>query len=49
MIATGINMLAIVERQLAQDTPEHRGDDWASLALAVRDKLAVANPRHPAI
>ncbi len=25
------NMLAIVERQLAQDTPEHIGDDWAAL------------------
>mgnify|MGYP003450431585 CR=1 FL=1 len=22
------------------------GDDWASLADAVRDKLAVANPKH---
>ena len=22
------------------------GDDWASLAMAVRDKLAVANPKH---
>jgi hypothetical protein len=43
------NMLAIVERELAQDTPEHAGDDWASLAMAVRDKLAVANPRHLAI
>ena len=41
------NMLAIVERELAQETPEHAGDDWASLAMAVRDKLAVANPRAP--
>lgn len=40
------NMLAIVERQLAQDTPDHTGDDWASLASAIRDKLAVANPKH---
>ncbi|MBV9936501.1 MAG: phosphotransferase family protein [Actinobacteria bacterium] len=40
------NMLAIVERELAQDTPPHAGDDWASLAMAVRDKLAVANPKH---
>lgn len=40
------NMLAIVERQLAQDTPPHAGDDWASLASAIRDKLAVANPKH---
>jgi aminoglycoside phosphotransferase (APT) family kinase protein len=43
------NMLAIVERQLAQDTPQHTGDDWASLAMAVRDKLAVANPKHLAL
>jgi len=58
------NMLAIVERELAQPTSDHRGsvaaggslvprehaqrrgDDWASLARAVRDKLAVANPKH---
>ena len=44
------NMLAIVERELAQPPREHRGDDdgddWASLAGAVRDKLAVANPKH---
>jgi aminoglycoside phosphotransferase (APT) family kinase protein len=40
------NMLAIVERELAQETPAHTGDDWGSLAMAVRDKLAVANPRH---
>ncbi|MEY2469557.1 MAG: hypothetical protein QOF21_2255 [Actinomycetota bacterium] len=39
------NMLAIVERELAQDTPAHDGDDWPSLARAVRDKLAVANPK----
>jgi len=43
------NMLAIVERELAQDTPVHTGDDWASLAMAVRDKLAVANPKHLAL
>jgi hypothetical protein len=40
------NMLAIVERELAQPPRAHEGDDWASLARAVRDKLAVANPRH---
>jgi aminoglycoside phosphotransferase (APT) family kinase protein len=40
------NMLGIVERELAQDTPDHPRDDWASLAMAVRDKLAVANPKH---
>ncbi len=40
------NMLAIVERELAQPVRVHDGDDWASLASAVRDKLAVANPKH---
>ena len=40
------NMLAIAERELAQPPTEHTGDDWSSLARAVRDKLAVANPRH---
>lgn len=41
------NMLAIVERQLAQTPSSWDGaTDWASLAMAVRDKLAVANPKH---
>ena len=40
------NVIAIVERQLAQDSHAPHGDDWASLALVVRDKLAVANPKH---
>jgi aminoglycoside phosphotransferase (APT) family kinase protein len=40
------NMLALAERELAQPPAEHTGDDWPSLARAVRDKLAVANPRH---
>jgi aminoglycoside phosphotransferase (APT) family kinase protein len=40
------NMLAIVERELAQPVREHRGDDWPALAAAVRDRLAVANPTH---
>jgi aminoglycoside phosphotransferase (APT) family kinase protein len=40
------NMLSMVERELAQPPGDHRGDDWASLARAVRDKLAVANPKH---
>src|SRR5262249_36487680 len=40
------NAVAIVERQLAQDSQAPPGDDWASLALTVRDKLAVANPKH---
>ena len=40
------NMLAIVERELAQPAAADAGDDWASLANAVHDKLAVANPKH---
>jgi aminoglycoside phosphotransferase (APT) family kinase protein len=40
------NVLAIVERELAQAPVPHDGDDWPTLALAVRDRLAVANPRH---
>ena len=38
------NIVAIVERELAQAPREHTGHDWPSLARAVRDKLAVANP-----
>jgi Ser/Thr protein kinase RdoA (MazF antagonist) len=40
------NVVAIVERQLAQDSHAPHDDDWGSLALTVRDKLAVANPKH---
>jgi hypothetical protein len=41
------NMLAIVERELAQPVRDDwRGDDWSTLARTVRDRLAVANPRH---
>jgi aminoglycoside phosphotransferase (APT) family kinase protein len=40
------NMLAIVERELAQQELPYAGNDWASLADAVRLKLAVANPKH---
>jgi hypothetical protein len=40
------NVLAIVERELAQEPHPHEGDDWPSLARRVRDKLAVANPKH---
>jgi aminoglycoside phosphotransferase (APT) family kinase protein len=41
------NMLAIVERELTQAPSTWDGaDDWPSLAMAVRDKLAVANPKH---
>jgi aminoglycoside phosphotransferase (APT) family kinase protein len=41
------NMLAIVERELAQAPTGWDGaEDWPSLAMAVRDRLAVANPKH---
>ena len=40
------NVLAIVERELAQAPIDHDGDDWTTLALVVRDRLTVANPRH---
>jgi aminoglycoside phosphotransferase (APT) family kinase protein len=40
------NVLAIVERELAQEHVARAGDDWATLALAVRDKLTIASPRH---
>jgi aminoglycoside phosphotransferase (APT) family kinase protein len=39
------NMLAIAERELAQPAVEQTGEDWASLARAVKAKLAVANPK----
>ena len=40
------NALGIVGRELGEARREHTGDDWASLADAVRDRLAVANPKH---
>ena len=40
------NILAIVERELAQETVDRAGDDWDTLALVVRDRLAVASPKH---
>ena len=41
------NMLAIVERELElPPSGWDGGTDWASLAGAVRDRLAVANPKH---
>ena len=40
------NVLAIVERELAQESVERVGDDWETLALVVRDRLAVASPKH---
>ena len=40
------NMVAIVERELAQAPAPPAGDTWGDLARATRDKLAVANPKH---
>jgi aminoglycoside phosphotransferase (APT) family kinase protein len=40
------NMVAIVERELTLVSRPYAGDAWASLARSVRDKLAVANPKH---
>ncbi|HZP29002.1 MAG TPA: phosphotransferase [Acidimicrobiia bacterium] len=40
------NALGIVERELAQQPVERPTDDWTALALAVRDRLAVANPKY---
>ena len=40
------NVVRIVERELAQPVVRRAGDDWETLALAVRDRLAVANPKH---
>jgi aminoglycoside phosphotransferase (APT) family kinase protein len=40
------NVLGIVERELSRPVVERPGDDWATLALVVRDRLAVANPAH---
>ena len=39
------NILAIVERELSQATPESPGDDWPSLARSAYARLAVANPK----
>jgi hypothetical protein len=36
----------IVERELAAPATRREGDDWNTLALDVRDRLAVANPKH---
>lgn len=40
------NALATVERELGAPPPRPAGDDWRSIARSVRDRLAVANPRH---
>ena len=40
------NVLATVERELAQAVVARPGDDWDTLALIVRDRLTVASPKH---
>jgi aminoglycoside phosphotransferase (APT) family kinase protein len=40
------NVIAIVERELAHPPVTRGDDDWASLALGVRDRLVVASPKH---
>jgi aminoglycoside phosphotransferase (APT) family kinase protein len=40
------NVLRIVERELAQEWTPRSGDEWETLALVVRDRLAVASPQH---
>lgn len=40
------NVVAIVERELAQPARTWGATDWAALAATVRDRLAVANPKH---
>jgi aminoglycoside phosphotransferase (APT) family kinase protein len=43
------NVLRIVDRELAQPVPPRAGDDWITLALDVRDRLAVSSPGHLAM
>ena len=45
-VRVAANILAIVERELAQASVDRVGDDWTTLALAVRDRLTVASPKH---
>jgi len=40
------NVARMVERELARPATRRAGDDWDTLALDVRDRLAVANPKH---
>ena len=40
------NVVRMVERELAHPATRRSGDDWDTLALDVRDRLAVANPKH---
>jgi aminoglycoside phosphotransferase (APT) family kinase protein len=42
----GANLLRIVERELVSAPPARGGADWPSLAMATRDRLLVANPKH---
>jgi aminoglycoside phosphotransferase (APT) family kinase protein len=41
-----LNVVRMVERELAHPATRRAGDDWNTLALDVRDRLTVANPRH---
>jgi aminoglycoside phosphotransferase (APT) family kinase protein len=40
------NVVRMVERELAHPATRRAGDDWPTLALDVRDRLLVANPKH---
>jgi aminoglycoside phosphotransferase (APT) family kinase protein len=40
------NVVRMVERELAHPATRREGDDWPTLALDVRDRLMVANPKH---
>ena len=40
------NVVRIVERELARPATRRTGDGWNTLAVDVRDRLLVANPRH---
>ena len=40
------NVVRMVERELARPATRRHGDDWLTLALDVRDRLLVANPKH---
>jgi aminoglycoside phosphotransferase (APT) family kinase protein len=40
------NVVRMVERELAYPATPRDGDEWDTLALEVRDRLTVANPKH---
>ena len=40
------NVVRMVERELGHPAERRAGEDWNTLALDVRDRLAVANPKH---